>query len=104
MDINDYAKLHPHFYYITIPEILFSALKNLGPNKTIVDVGCGDGSLLHAILKKNLIGNNTFIGTDLSTVRIEKCKLYLKDFQFHVSTAEKLSFLINSMSIYDLIL
>jgi len=55
----------------------------------ILDVGCGNGSLINAIRQKN---NSEAYGVDISPKMIEECRNSYEGINFHVSTGEKLGF------------
>lgn len=73
MDIEEYANKLPQFYTEQIPELLLKYLK-LGNYETLLDCGCGDGSLLFALKKKGFLENVVTFAIDLSRTRIERLR------------------------------
>ena len=73
MNIERYAQVAPQAYTGEIPGLLRNLLlSNHFP--TILDCGCGDGSLVHAILKTGLVKSSTIFAIDLSKSRINLIK------------------------------
>jgi demethylmenaquinone methyltransferase/2-methoxy-6-polyprenyl-1,4-benzoquinol methylase len=62
----------------------------------ILDVGCGNGSLIYEISRK---ANVQAYGVDLSPNMIEICRQRYADIVFEVSSGEKLSFADNSFNL-----
>lgn len=60
MDIEDYSKIAPQYYSGDIPELLEYYLKRSAWN-SLLDCGCGDGSLLYALNAKNILKINKFM-------------------------------------------
>lgn len=73
MDIECYAKSLPQYYGTAIPELLKKYLDN-GTYRTLLDCGCGDGSLLFALKAGNYFDMKKICAVDLSKNRIELVK------------------------------
>ena len=75
---KEYSEKHVHFIDLSVPEMLEDLLRRLNEqNKqySLIDLGCGDGRLLHALYSKGLLKNaSKIIGVDISIERIEKMK------------------------------
>ena len=73
MDIEDYSKIAPQYYSGDIPELLEYYLKRSAWN-SLLDCGCGDGSLLYALNAKKYFENKQIYAVDLSRNRINLVK------------------------------
>ncbi|MCL2518471.1 MAG: class I SAM-dependent methyltransferase, partial [Oscillospiraceae bacterium] len=62
---------------------------NVPNGGTVLDVGCGNGSLINSIRQKNKI---QAYGVDISPNMIEECRKRYEDIKFEVSSGEKLPF------------
>lgn len=54
----------------------------LGPDDSLLDVGCGAGRLAHAIRRSRL--TTSYVGTDVDPVVIAQCRATLPEFEFHL--------------------
>lgn len=73
MDIETYAQALPQYYEHTLPPTLHRYLKTR-PFRTLLDAGCGDGSLMYALLYNGFFKKKTIYGVDLSKKRIALVK------------------------------
>lgn len=93
-----YSPAHPIGKYIR--KILFKGLTiflnkyskeyNGLKNKTLLDVGCGNGGMLDFFISKGFLPQNTF-GVDLSEKRINRAKLNINGATFMVADILKLN-------------
>ncbi|GAH96681.1 unnamed protein product, partial [marine sediment metagenome] len=61
-----------------VPKTLESYIEDLPKDFKIVDLGCGDGRLLYALVKKGLLKNaKEVVGIDLSEERIKRVRQIL---------------------------
>ncbi len=107
-DIFDYVKLFDEVdlekepykavggrSFFTGSELFFpdrlDLLKYMGlvPNSTILDIGCGTGSLINS-LKSFLISPKNYVGTDLVMKGVEYCRQRYPEFEFHKNEQTKL--------------
>lgn len=78
MKFEKYSNEHIHFIDLFVPKTLESFIKNLPKDFKIVDLGCGDGRLLYALIKRGLLKNaSEVVGIDLAEERIERVKQIL---------------------------
>jgi len=56
---------------------------------TVLDVGCGNGTLIGALKRK---GNAQALGIDISPKMIDECRRKYADIDFYVTSGEKLPF------------
>jgi len=70
MDIEEYSQASPHYYDSTIPPVLEKYLK-ASDYRSLLDCGCGDGSLLYALKQGNYLKDRTIYAVDLSLNRIQ---------------------------------
>lgn len=72
--------------------LLLSSIKDfIGPNDTILEVGCGEGANIFNLLSLGV--NNSFTGVDFSSQKIDFCtKLNLNNATFYCSDARSLPF------------
>ncbi len=85
MKIEEYAK-YVHFYEENVPGLLLKYL-NKSKWKTFLDAGCGDGSLLYALDKKDFFHDKEVYAIDLSKKRIDRCQENLRNINFFVNSA-----------------
>lgn len=90
MGIEEYAKSLPQYYAGTLPETLTKYLAK-SKFKTLLDCGCGDGSLLFALKQKGYFKNRNIYGIDLSRNRINLVKKIDPNINALVDDAETLS-------------
>lgn len=89
MDIEEYARKLPQYYSGTIPPLLLTYL-NEASWKSLLDCGCGDGSILSALKTHNFFKNKKIYAIDLSKNRIQLVKNIAKQIQATVDNAEQL--------------
>jgi len=78
MDFKNYSEKQIHFPNAEISPLLEKSFKDLG-NISVLDMGCGDGQLLHTIIKKGLLKDaENVIGVDLSETRCSRFKNNVK--------------------------
>jgi len=72
-NFREYSKKHVHFYDLKISDLLEKAVKSKNSRDfSLVDLGCGDGSLLFSLQRKELLLNaGKIVGVDLSPERIK---------------------------------
>lgn len=68
-----------HYYTDDIPEKIKLLLKE-HKISNIIDLGCGDGSILYALKKLNLLKNKKVYAIDISRERIERVKKIADNF------------------------
>ena len=90
MDIETYSKLAPQYFADEAPNLVEGILRynNFG---TILDCGCGDGSLLYYIYKHKLQKKAQVYGIDLSQNRINIAQKISRSFHLKVDSVETLS-------------
>jgi 2-polyprenyl-3-methyl-5-hydroxy-6-metoxy-1,4-benzoquinol methylase len=89
VDIETYAQ-SIHFYADDVPPFLTRTLSNRTWT-SLMDVGCGDGSLLHALKVRGILNNHKKVfAADLSETRIERVKAIDPAFTCFVSPADEL--------------
>lgn len=69
MNIEQYSQVAPQYYQDEIPPLLARYLDSAS-YETILDCGCGDGSLLYALLKRRDMEMKKIFAIDLSQKRI----------------------------------
>ncbi len=89
MNIEKYAKMAPQYYTGEVPMLLINLLK-YNHFETILDCGCGDGSLLYGLKNRNLIKTSRVNAIDLSKNRIALVKKISSKFHASVDSAETL--------------
>jgi 2-polyprenyl-3-methyl-5-hydroxy-6-metoxy-1,4-benzoquinol methylase len=95
MDIEQYAEFAPQYYGIDLPPLLERYLKTQ-QYKSLLDCGCGDGSLLHALYKRNYLLGKEVGALDLSAYRIELVKKINQEIIARVDSAETMATVPNS--------
>lgn len=90
MDIEEYAQKLPQYYSDTIPPVLQRYLDKTKP-ATLLDCGCGDGSILAALKTHNYFNNKTVYAIDLSRRRIQLVKKIDPNIRAYVDNAQTLS-------------
>jgi len=83
MDLDEYSK-KTHFYSDEIPEMLLECLQKNEWN-SYLDLGCGDGSILYALNRLNMLNNKTVYAVDISPIRIQNAKTINNNFKCFVS-------------------
>lgn len=89
MDIEKYSKVAPQYYSDDISELLKKYLLNHSFT-SLLDSGCGDGSLLNALLKNNFLNNKKVFAIDLSKNRIELIRSLGGNITANVDNAEEM--------------
>lgn len=65
MKFEKYSKEHINFLDFFVPKTLESCIKKLPKGFKIADLGCGDGRLLYALIKRGLLKNaSEVVGID----------------------------------------
>jgi len=72
MNIEQYAK-RKQFYSDEVPPLLSECLVN-SEWESLVDLGCGDGSLIYALNQRGYFQNKSVFAVDLSKSRIDRVK------------------------------
>jgi 2-polyprenyl-3-methyl-5-hydroxy-6-metoxy-1,4-benzoquinol methylase len=70
MDIEHYSQTSRHYYDASIPPMLDSYLRS-SDYQTLLDSGCGDGSLLFALKQGKFLQGKSVYAVDLSENRIQ---------------------------------
>jgi len=75
-NFREYSKKHVHFYDFKISDLLEKAVKSKNNRDfSLVDLGCGDGTLLFSLQSKELLLNaGKIVGVDLSSQRIKNLR------------------------------
>jgi len=73
MDIEKYACVAPQYYDQKIPPLLEEILAG-NDKRTLLECGCGDGSLLYALAKKGYLEHMNLLAVDLSKNRVKLVK------------------------------
>lgn len=89
MNIEDYSKIAPQYYSGYIPPLLEKYLKRTAWS-SLLDCGCGDGSLLYALNAKKYFENKQIYAVDLSRNRINLVEKINTKINATVDSAEKL--------------
>jgi 2-polyprenyl-3-methyl-5-hydroxy-6-metoxy-1,4-benzoquinol methylase len=89
MDIEDYARTHPTFLTDEVEPHLAEWLERR-PGGTLLDAGCGDGSLLIALGRRGSLDGRRVIGVDLSETRVASLRHHLPGSEAHVDDVETL--------------
>lgn len=89
MDIEKYAKVAPQSYTDELPSLLSDIIK-ANNFATILDCGCGDGSLLYSLCKRKLFKKSKVYAIDLSEERIKLVKKISPKIIARVDSAESL--------------
>lgn len=90
MNIEKYAKISPQYYNYDVPELLKKYL-NLKSYTTLLDCGCGDGSLLYALKVSGLLRKaKTIKAIDFSKNRIALARKISNQIKAKVDNAESM--------------
>ncbi|KKT13250.1 MAG: hypothetical protein UV95_C0003G0124 [Candidatus Falkowbacteria bacterium GW2011_GWF2_43_32] len=89
VNIEEYARLAPQYYNGLIPLLLKKYL-NSESYDSILDCGCGDGSLLYALDRAGYLKGKKILAIDLSRNRIEIVKKINGTINASVDSAENL--------------
>jgi len=78
MDFENYSEKQIHFLDSEIPTLLEKTFKDL-KEISVIDLGCGEGQLLHSLIKHGLLKDaENVIGVDLSKTRCNRFKKNVK--------------------------
>lgn len=88
--IEEYSRLLPQYYGIVIPKTLKKYL-DTASFTSLLDCGCGDGALLHALKQNNYFKNRRVSAIDLSQNRINLVKKIDPKIHAYVDSAETLN-------------
>lgn len=89
MDIEEYAEIAPQYYKYDISPLLKKYL-NSTTFLSLLDCGCGDGSLLYSLKKDGYFANRKIFAIDLSSKRIKLIKKIDKHIKAFVDDAERM--------------
>jgi 2-polyprenyl-3-methyl-5-hydroxy-6-metoxy-1,4-benzoquinol methylase len=89
MNIEEYSKIAPQYYSDHIPELLKKYLLNCS-FVNFLDSGCGDGNLLNALIKNNLLIGKKIFALDLSKNRINLVQKIDSGISARVDNAEEM--------------
>ncbi|RPI27976.1 MAG: class I SAM-dependent methyltransferase [Acidobacteria bacterium] len=71
MKLDDYSKKFIHYHVDDISPIIVQAIQANPRLRTLADLGCGDGTILYALRKRNLLQQfETVYAVDLSEERV----------------------------------
>lgn len=74
VDFESYSRDAVHFFSLNVPPLLASAVEAQPAGFTILDLGCGDGNIIHALQHGGFLNRaGQVIGVDLSPQRIAGC-------------------------------
>jgi 2-polyprenyl-3-methyl-5-hydroxy-6-metoxy-1,4-benzoquinol methylase len=94
MNIEQYSEVAPQYYQEDIPQLLDTYLKSASFSN-ILDCGCGDGSLLYALTRRNDFRAKKIFAIDLSQKRIELVKKIDADIIATVDSAEEMATIVD---------
>jgi 2-polyprenyl-3-methyl-5-hydroxy-6-metoxy-1,4-benzoquinol methylase len=89
MDIETYAEQHPQLASEDVEPHLLELLPRVNPS-SVLDVGCGNGRLISALISQGHLGDVSICGVDLSQTNIERLHARLPNIQVAVDNAEEL--------------
>lgn len=89
MNIEQYSKVAPQYYQEDIPQLLDTYLKSAN-FLNILDCGCGDGSLLYALSRREDSVAKKIFAIDLSQKRIELVRKISTNIIATVDSAEEM--------------
>src|SRR5688572_23675767 len=73
VDLESYSRNAVHFFSLNVPPLLASSVQAQKKGFTILDLGCGDGNMIHGLEESGLLNRaGQVIGVDLSPQRIER--------------------------------
>lgn len=90
MNIEQYSKIAPQYYQDEVPPLLGKYL-DTAHFMTLLDCGCGDGSLVYALSRREDIGTKKIFALDLSQKRIELVKKIHPNIRATVDSAEEMA-------------
>ena len=87
--IEEYAKNVPYYYKVQVPQLL---VKYLAGNlfTSLIDCGCGDGTLLENLWRQKYLEGKNVYAIDLSKIRVERTKSISGRFDVRMDNAEEL--------------
>ena len=86
MNDSEYARKHVHYHTAEVPQLLLEALAGAEWG-SFMDLGCGDGALLAALLRAGLLAGKTVWAVDHSPERMEHVRRISPDFRCVVNSA-----------------
>jgi 2-polyprenyl-3-methyl-5-hydroxy-6-metoxy-1,4-benzoquinol methylase len=95
MDIEKYSKIAPQYYNYQVPSLLKKYLIDK-KDITILDCGCGDGSLINSLKNNGYLKNNKIFAIDLSRNRIDLVKKISDKVIACVDNVEELNTIFNN--------
>jgi len=90
MHIEDYAQNSPQYYSGELPALLEKYLKH-DSGGTLLECGCGDGTILHALKERGYFTGREINAVDLSNQRINLVKNIDQLIKARIDNAEVLS-------------
>lgn len=87
--IKDYSEYLPQYYGTSVPKLLEKYL-NFVTFKSFLDLGCGDGALLHALKNAGYFRNRKIYAIDLSPTSIDLVHKIDKKINAYVDNAERI--------------
>ncbi len=73
VNFEEYSQQSVHFFSRKVPRLLSQAVQGAGRGASIVDVGCGDGHMVWALLETGCIEPSAkVVGVDLSELRVQR--------------------------------
>ncbi len=91
MDIETYARNHPHVASEHLPPLLIQVASQVPAGATVLDAGAGDGSVLGALDARGLLADKTVLARDLSELRVSRLPKFGTRFDAAVDNVETLS-------------
>jgi len=89
IDVERYADEHPNYFVDEIEPHLAEWLPRVAFT-TLLDAGCGDGSLLAALHRRGHLKGRRAIGVDLSQTRVEIARRHVPGLEARVDDVETL--------------
>jgi len=91
MEIEKYAQKYIHFYDEDIEDDVLIKYLICTKWSSLLDCGCGDGSLLYALQKNNFLKDKKVYAIDLSKNRVARVIKNIKNVSAYVDNAEKMA-------------
>ncbi len=95
MDIEQYSEIAPQYYKNVVPSLLRKYLKGV-KGISLLDCGCGDGSLLYALKRNDYFEGNKIFAIDLSKKRIELVRRIDQTIHAAVDSAESIESIVDN--------